>query len=61
MGDIAQLGERRLCKAEVRGSSPLVSIRMLCVGLYMEAEVCEYRRTNKSPEVDEQQSKRVMV
>lgn len=25
-GDIAQLGERRLCTAEVRGSSPLVSI-----------------------------------
>jgi hypothetical protein len=24
-GDVAQLGERRLCKAEVRGSSPLIS------------------------------------
>ena len=26
-GDVAQLGERRLCKAEVRGSSPLISTR----------------------------------
>jgi hypothetical protein len=25
-GDVAQLGERRLCKAEVVGSSPIVSI-----------------------------------
>ena len=25
-GDVAQLGEHRLCKAGVRGSSPLVSI-----------------------------------
>lgn len=25
-GDVAQLGERCLCKAEVRGSSPLISI-----------------------------------
>ncbi len=24
-GDVAQLGERRLCKADVRGSSPLIS------------------------------------
>ena len=24
-GDVAQLGERRLCKAEVVGSSPIVS------------------------------------
>jgi len=24
-GDVAQLGERRLCKAEVRGSNPLIS------------------------------------
>jgi hypothetical protein len=24
-GDVAQMGERRLCKAEVRGSSPLIS------------------------------------
>ena len=26
LGDVAQLGERRLCKPEVGGSSPLVSI-----------------------------------
>ena len=24
-GDVAQLGERRLCTAEVRGSNPLIS------------------------------------
>jgi hypothetical protein len=24
-GDVAQLGERRLCKAEVTGSSPVIS------------------------------------
>ena len=24
-GDVAQLGELRLCKADVRGSSPLIS------------------------------------
>ena len=27
-GDVAQLGERRLCKAEVRGSSPLISTEL---------------------------------
>ena len=26
-GDVAQLGERLLCKEEVRGSSPLISIQ----------------------------------
>ena len=26
-GDVAQLGERRLCKPEVAGSSPVVSTR----------------------------------
>ena len=26
LGDVAQLGERRLCKPEVVGSSPIVSI-----------------------------------
>ena len=28
-GDVAQLGERRLCKADVRGSSPLISTWLL--------------------------------
>ena len=28
-GAVAQLGERRLCKAEVRGSSPLGSTRIV--------------------------------
>ena len=28
-GDVAQLGERRLCKAEVRGSSPLISTKLV--------------------------------
>jgi hypothetical protein len=26
-GDVAQLGERRLCKPQVAGSSPVISIR----------------------------------
>ena len=26
IGDVAQMGERLLCKEEVRGSSPLISI-----------------------------------
>ena len=30
-GDVAQLGERRLCKPEVAGSSPVVSIDSLLV------------------------------
>jgi hypothetical protein len=29
-GDVAQLGERRLCKPEVVGSSPIVSIIVRC-------------------------------
>ena len=28
-GAVAQLGERRLCKAEARGSNPLISTRRL--------------------------------
>ncbi len=28
-GDVAQLGERRLCKPEVAGSTPVVSISPL--------------------------------
>jgi hypothetical protein len=28
-GDVAQLGERRLCKPEVAGSSPVVSIELI--------------------------------
>ena len=27
-GDVAQLGERRLCKAEVTGSSPVISTEL---------------------------------
>jgi hypothetical protein len=30
-GDVAQLGERRLCKAEARGSNPLISTKLLGV------------------------------
>jgi hypothetical protein len=34
-GDVAQLGERRLCKPEVVGSSPIVSIMYLsCPGTW---------------------------
>ena len=34
-GDVAQLGEHRLCKAGVRGSSPLISTKNFS-GLYIE-------------------------
>ena len=33
-GDVAQLGEHRLCKAGVRGSSPLVSTRPASAGFF---------------------------
>ncbi len=29
-GDVAQLGERLLCKQEVVGSSPIISIKSFC-------------------------------
>jgi hypothetical protein len=32
-GDVAQLGERRLCKPEVEGSIPFVSILVACYWL----------------------------
>ena len=37
-GDVAQLGEHRLCKAGVRGSSPLVSTRPAKAGLFLCAD-----------------------
>ena len=38
-GDVAQLGEHRLCKAGVRGSSPLVSTIARFGGLFLCAKL----------------------
>jgi hypothetical protein len=34
LGGVAQLGERRLCKPEVIGSSPFTSTRHISLALY---------------------------
>jgi hypothetical protein len=43
-GDVAQLGERRLCKADVRGSNPLISTwlreKINKSGGWLKAELC---------------------
>ena len=50
-GDVAQLGEHRLCKAGVRGSSPLVSIEARFSGpLFLCANLsCLVFKANRPP------------
>jgi hypothetical protein len=38
-GDVAQLGERRLCKAEVTGSSPVISTGLPQNEVYLRLEI----------------------
>ena len=48
LGDVAQLGERRLCKAEVRGSSPLISINFEGAFWQVTKKKFEKELSNKS-------------
>ena len=50
-GDVAQLGERRLCKPEVEGSIPFVSIKQLNV----------VSEKNRKRSVDERETIRIVI
>ena len=42
-GDVAQLGERRLCKPEVAGSTPVVSIVVVSYGFIVQKILSRFR------------------